>query len=83
MRDTLATSVCGIPFEEFAYLEEKHHEDCLREFRLRARQETDAESTDSGYGHKEMFVEHVAIHNALGSLLQGVVTDKKIRHKIY
>ena len=73
MGNTLATLPFGITLKEFAHLEEKHHKDSLGKLRLCTWQEADAESTYSGYSHEEMFIEHLALSNALPCFMERFV----------
>ena len=82
MRNTLTTLPFSITLKEFAHLEEEHYKDCLRKLRLSSWQEADAESAYGGYGHQEMLVEGVALHQAFSSLLQRACSDDEIRDKI-
>ncbi len=82
MRNTLTTLPFSITLKEFAHLEEKHHKDCLRKLRLSSWQEANAESAYGGYGHQEMLVEGVAIHQTFCSLLQRACSDDEIRDEI-
>ena len=72
----------SIAFKEFTHLEEKHDENSLSKLSLLARKETDAQGSYGGNGHQEMFIEHIAMSNTLGSLAQGVVTYQQIGNKI-
>ena len=72
--NTLAALSFGIALEQFSYLEKQHDEDCLREFVLRTRQETDAQRSQCGNSHQEVFVEGLALHQSLCSFLQRIPT---------
>ena len=71
--NAVATLALGVALKEFANLEEQHDEDGLRELGLSTRQEADAEGTDGGHRHEEMFVEHVALGNAFPCLVQRLM----------
>ena len=73
MSDTITTLALGITLEQLANLEEEHHKDSLRKFRLCPRQEADAKSTDGGDGHQEMLIKGIAFHDTLPSLMQCLV----------
>ena len=80
--DALAAAPFGETLEEFADLEEQHNEYSFLERCLRSRQEADAERSDSGYRHQEMFVEGIAVRDTLGRLLQGFVAYEQIRNEV-
>ena len=61
MGNTVTALSLGIALEEFAYLEKEHHKHGLRKLCLCPWQETDAERTDGGYRHEEMFVEDISV----------------------
>ena len=82
MGNALAALPFGIALEEFADLEEQHHEDGLGELGLCPREEADAEGTDGGNRHQEVLIEGIAVGDSLRSLLQRVVADDQIRYKI-
>ena len=82
MSDAVAAFAFGVTLEEFADLEEEHHEDGLRELGLRARQEAYAEGADGGHRHQEVFVEGLAVRQTLRRLFQRVEADKQVRHQI-
>ena len=82
MGDALPALALSITLEEFADLEEKHHENGLRELGLCPRQETDAEGTDSGDGHQEVLVERVAVGDALPRLMQRLMAYEQIRNEV-
>ena len=71
--DAVAGLALGITLEEFANLEEKHHEDSLGVLRLGSGEKTYQQGTDSGDGHEEMFVEGVAVGDALPGLVERLV----------
>ena len=73
MGDTVAALAFGVTLEEFANLEEKHHENGLRKFVLGTRKEADAESSDGGNRHEEMFIERIATGDTFPSLMQCLV----------
>ena len=82
MSDAVAAFTFGIAFEEFADLEEEHHEDRLGELRLCARQEADAECTDGCHRHEEMLVEGIAVGHALNGFVKRFVSDEQIGYEI-
>ena len=73
MGDTVAGLALGVTLEEFADLEEEHHEDSLGILRLGSWEEADKQSADSGDGHEEVLVEGVTLHDALPRLVQRLV----------
>ena len=73
MSDAITALTLGIALEEFANLEEEHDEDRLRKLRLSAWQETDTKGTDGGDRHEEMFIEHLALSNALPCFMERFV----------
>ena len=73
MGDAVAGLALGVTLEEFANLEEKHHEDSLWILRLGSGEKTYQQGTDSGDGHEEMFVEGVAVGDTLPGLVERLV----------
>ena len=73
MGNAVAALALGVALEEFTYLEEEHHEHCFGELRLGTRQEADAEGTDGGDRHKEMFIKGIALQDTLPRLVQRFV----------
>ena len=71
--NAVAALPLGITLKEFANLKEQHDEDGLWELRLGTWQETDAKRTDSGDGHQEVLVEHIALGDAFPRLMQCFV----------
>ena len=71
--NTLAALSLGVALEELTNLEEQHDEHRLGELRLSAGQEPDAEGTDGGHRHQEVFVESIAVSHTLSGLLQRLV----------
>ena len=82
MGNALAALPFGIALEEFADLEEQHHEDGLGELGLCPREEADAEGADGGYRHQEVLIEGIAVGDSLSSLFQRVVAYYQIRYEI-
>ena len=80
--NALTAPALGIALEQFANLEEQHHKHRLRELRLSPRQEADGQRTDGGHRHQQVLVEGIALGNALGRLLQRVITYYYIRYEI-
>ncbi len=76
VRYALAALAFSIAFEKLADLEKQHDEHRLWKLRLSPREETDAKCPDGGNRHEEMFVEGLAMRQALGGLLQRVETYK-------
>ena len=75
MRDAIAALTLGIPFKEFADLEEKHDKNGLRKLRLCPWQEADAEGTCRSNRHEEMLVEGITLCDSLPSLMQRLVAN--------
>ncbi len=82
MGDAVAAPAFGVALEEFADLEEEHHEHCLGKLCLRAGQEAYAEGSEGGYGHQEMLVEHVAAGYPLGGFPECASADEQVGHEV-
>ena len=54
--------------EKLSHLEEEHDEHSLHELCPGSRKEADGECTQRGNGHEQVLVEHITVHDALGSL---------------
>jgi hypothetical protein len=67
--DAVTGLALSIALEEFADLEEEHHEDSLGVLGLGTREETDQQGSDGSDGHEEMFVEGVAVGDSLPGLV--------------
>ena len=80
--DAFTTFALGITFKKLTDLEKQHYKDRLGELRLGTWQETDAKCPDSSDGHKEMFVERLAVRQSLGGFLERVKTYDQIRNQI-
>ena len=73
MGDAVTALAFGVALEEFTDLEEEHHEDGLGVLGLGTGEKTYQQGTDSGDGHEEMFVEGVAVGDALPGLVERLV----------
>ena len=79
----VAALVLGIVLEQLAHLEKQHDKYCLGELWLGPGQETDAQRTYGCYAHQEVFVERVALPDALfHGFAHDVVADNEVRHQI-
>ena len=67
--DAVTGLALSIALEEFADLEEEHHEDSLGVLGLGSGKETDEQGTESGDGHEEMLVEGVTVGDTLPGLV--------------
>ena len=80
--DALPALPLGIAFEQFAHLEEEHHEDRLRELRLGSWHETDGECTDGGHCHEEILVQRFAVQQTFRGFLQRLESYQQVGHEI-
>jgi hypothetical protein len=82
MGNAFTAFALGIAFEKLTDLEKQHNKDRLGKLGLGTWQKTDAECPNSGDGHKEMFVESLAMCQSLSGFLERVETDNQIRDQI-
>ena len=61
MGNAVAALTLGIALEELAYLEEEHHEDCLRELGLSPRQKAYSQGTNGSDRHQEVLIKGIAL----------------------
>jgi hypothetical protein len=80
--DAVAGLALGVTLEEFANLEEKHHEDSLWILRLGSGEKTYQQGTDSGDGHEEMFVEGITVDDTFPRLLERLMTDEQVGDEV-
>ena len=73
MGDAVTALAFGVTLEEFANLEEKHHEDSLWILRLGSGEKTYQQGTDSSDGHEEVLIEGVAVGDTLPGLVECLV----------
>ena len=57
-----------VMLEKLSHLEEEHDEHSLHELCPGSRKEADGECAQRGNGHEQVLVEHITVHDALGSL---------------
>ena len=81
MGDALAAAALGHFLEEFADLEEQHHEDGLGELGLGAGHEADGQRSHRGDAHEEVLAESLAVDEAFGGFLEGIPADDQVRHQ--
>ena len=72
----------GDSLEQFAHLEEQHHEHRLRELRLRPRQEADDKRPDRCDGHEEVLVQRFAMGQCLDGLFDGLPPHDEVRDEV-
>ena len=82
MGNTGFASSFSIALKEFANLKKQHDEDRFRKFCFCTWKESDAEGSECGHRHEEMFVEGVAVGYTLSGFLQRVIAYNNIRYKI-
>ena len=82
MGNRLPAPAFGDSLEQFAHLEEQHHEHRLRELRLRPRQEADDKRPDRCDGHEEVLVQRFAMGQCLDRLLDGLPPHDEVRDEV-
>ena len=74
--DVPAAFTDGVALEQFADLVEQHDRNGL--IIIPGLQQADGQRTQRRYGHEEVFVEHLAIQDALPGFLQDVISDDPV-----
>ena len=82
MGDRFPAAAFRDALEQFAHLEEQHHEHRLGKLRRGARQEADGERAQRGDGHEEVLVQGLAVRERLGRLRQGLPADDQVRDQV-